>query len=73
MKKIITKSSNDEVLIRAGWFVGLKELADRYLKDASLANRAMLLGYIASTEYIINILVTKKETARKINRQLKTK
>lgn len=56
LKKKINKFSPDEVSVRVGWFISLKELADKYEKYPTPANLACLLGYISSAECIIKTM-----------------
>lgn len=50
------KFSSDEVLVRVGWFISLKQIADKFEKKPTEVNKATLLGYISSAESIIKTL-----------------
>jgi hypothetical protein len=59
LKKKITKKdlcSPDEVVVRKGWFESLYKYAQRFEKDPTAQNKALLLGYISSAEFIVNKL-----------------
>jgi len=56
LKKKLTKFSNDQVLVQKGWFIGLKEIADKFEKKPTDLNRMILLGFISSAEFIIENL-----------------
>ena len=56
LKRKINKFTTDEVLVRKGWFVGLKEIADKYEKNPTALNKMTLLGFISSAEFIVNNL-----------------
>ena len=63
LKKRITKNqlcSADQVVVQTGWFKRLYQVAQRFEKDPTLQNKATLLGYISSVEYIVSDL-TKKQ------------
>lgn len=60
MEKKITKFDYDEVLVRKGWFIRLKEIADKFEKNPTDTNKSMLLGFISSAEFIINNLTTQQ-------------
>ena len=61
LTKKINKFSSDEVIVLAGWFVSLKNIADKFEKKPTEENKAMLLGYISSAEFIVKNLVTKNK------------
>lgn len=59
LKKKIKKSelcSPDEVIVLKGWFRSLYQYAQRYEKDPTPQNRALLFGYISSAEFIVGKL-----------------
>ena len=56
LKKTINRFNVDEVIVYKGWFVRLKEIADKFEKNPTDLNKAMLLGYISSAEFIIKSL-----------------
>jgi|GEM_PF-6285007 len=59
LKKKIKKTdicSPDEVIVLKGWFSGLYKIAQKFEKNPNDFNKAMLLGYISSTEFIVNKL-----------------
>jgi hypothetical protein len=60
----LTKNSSEEVLIRVGWFVSLKSIADRYEKKPTKENLSMLLGFISSAEFVVNNLVNVEEQSK---------
>ena len=61
MKKILTKRITkkqiykaETVTIMRGWFSRLYQLAQRYEKEPTDENKALLLGYISSAKFIID-------------------
>lgn len=56
LKKKLTKFTADEVLVRKGWFVSLQNVAQKFEKNPTIENKAMLLGYITSAKFIVENL-----------------
>lgn len=62
-KKITKKAINKpkEVVVLAGWFSRLYEIAQRFQREPNELNKALLFGYISSAEYIVNKLTNEKQ------------
>jgi hypothetical protein len=63
MKPILNKKikktdtyNPEEVVVMKGWFSGLYRIAQKYEKNPTDFNRALLMGYISSAQFIIKNL-----------------
>ena len=65
LTKKINKLSHEDVIVKAGWFVGLAELAERFEKRPSHLNKLLLLGYISSAKFIVSNLIAEDNTKKK--------
>lgn len=57
-KRIVNKAlfSVESVEVQIGWFSRLYKVAQRFEKNPTISNKALLLGYISSAEFVVNKL-----------------